>query len=142
MELDPNADSWQLPIVGFEVIEIWFSGIVYVVAYGQGDPTRGIAAPNTKIGLGGAFVLRAADGVEHRLDGSEPWSTLTPLLSLRHSEICSACADRESVLRIEFSDGAVISAGPDPQYENWDLQGPDGLWLVAPPGGGDPRITH
>jgi len=74
--LDANADSWELPVAGFAVTDIWFSGQVYVTAYRRGDATKG-----------------------------------------------------------------SLSVGPHPRYENWELTGPDGLYLVAPPGAGDPRIN-
>jgi hypothetical protein len=140
--LDPNADSWELPVVGFAVTDIWFSGQVYVTAYGRGDATKGIATPTARITLGGAFVLRSADGAEHRLSAEDAWITLTPLFSLRHSSIDRAIADRTGSLRVEFEDAASLWVGPHPRYENWEFTGPDGLYLVAPPGGGDPRISN
>jgi hypothetical protein len=139
---DPNADFWPLPIVGFEVQEVWFSGQLYVIAYGEGgDMRRGLQAPRTQIALGGAFLLRSSEGVEHRLDGGDSWETLVPVLGLRRARVVEATADREGVLEIRFEDGSAISAGPDPQYENWEISGPAGLNLAAPPGGGDPRIS-
>jgi hypothetical protein len=139
--LDPDADGWQLPIVGFEVCDVWFSGQLYVIAYGDGDLKRGLPAPRTQIALGGPFLLRSSDGNEHRLNAEEPWDTLVPVLSLRHAHVVAAAATRNGALGIRFEDGSALSAEPDPHYENWAMSGPEGLNLVAPPGGGDPRIS-
>ena len=141
MTLDPDADVWHLPVIGLQVVDVWFSGELYVIAYGKGDLKRALPAPRTQIRLGGAFLLRTADGIEHRLNAAEPWSTLVPVLALRHAHIAAATADRNGVLDLRFDDGSVLSADPDPHYENWEISGPDALNLVSPPGGGDPRIS-
>ena len=140
MSPDPVVDLGHLPIVGFEVLEIWFSGQVYVIAYGEARDT-GEAKPalRAQIALGGAFALRSADGTEQQLNAEDPWETLTPLLRLRHASIASASADRAAVLQIGFADGTTLSVQPDPHYENWEVSGP-GFQIVAPPGGGDPLI--
>jgi hypothetical protein len=82
--------------------------------------------------------LRSSDGTEHRLNAEEAWSTLVPVLALRHAHIVAATADRTGVLDIAFDDGSAISAGPDPNsnYENWGIAGPATLKLVAKPSGG------
>ena len=142
MALDPDADVWQLPIVGFEVIDVWFSAQLYVIAYGEGrDTSLGVAPPRTQIALGGPFLLRSADGSDQRLNAEEPWDTFVPVLSLRGTRVVAATATRSGALDVRFDDGSTLSAGPDPRYENWEMSGPDGLHLVAPPGGGDPRIS-
>ncbi len=53
MSLDADAEVWQLPIVGFEVTDIWFSFQLYVTAYGPGGDARiGKAAPRTSDAAG------------------------------------------------------------------------------------------
>jgi hypothetical protein len=141
MTLDPNAELWELPIIGFEVLEVWFSGELHVIAYGDGgDVKRRLPAPQTQITLGGAFILHAPAERVHHLSGQDPWESLVPILALRHARITGATADRTSTLHLHFDDGHEISAGPDPQYENWQINAPDRLHLVAMPGRGDPRI--
>ena len=140
VELDPVADVWHLPIVGFEVLEVWFSGQVYVIAYGEdGEARKAKPASRAQIALGGSFTLRSADGTEQHLNAEAPWETLTPLLSLRHASIATAFANRNAVLQITFGDGSALSAQSDPQYENWEASGP-GFRIIAPPGGGEPVI--
>jgi hypothetical protein len=145
MTLDPDADRWDLPIVGFRVSQIWFSGQLYVIA--ENDRSGWTLAdfpkpiPSTKIGFGGPFIYRSPV-LEHALDARAPWATLVPVLELRGSRVASATADRQGQLNVVFEDGTSLSAGPDERYENWDLAGPESLILAAPPGGGDPRIAH
>lgn len=131
---DPDSEVLELPIVGFEVIDIWFSGQMYVVAYGA----MGFGEPGgrTQIALAGPFRLRSSDGTEHRLDAAEAWSTLVPVLAFRHACIVAATADRSGVLDIAFDDGSVLTAGPAPMYENWQVAGPTTLNLLALPSGG------
>jgi len=145
MELDPDADRWDLPIVGFRVYDIWFSGRLYVIAYGENSGLTLADFPKvplrTQIAFGGPFVLSLPDGAEHYLDAAEPWETLVTVLGLRGACIASAQTDRGGILRIHFENGSSLVAGPHPQYENWEVAGPGALYLVVPPGGGDPRVA-
>lgn len=141
MDLDSDAEIWQLPIIGFEVLEVWFSGELYLTAYGDRAGKREDAAPITRIRLGGPFTYQAEDGTDHRIVGDGPWSEAIPLLDLRRAKITEATADRHGNLALRFSNGSAIFAAPDPQYENWGLSGPGRLSLYAPPGGGDPRAV-
>jgi hypothetical protein len=65
---------------------------------------------------------------------------MTPLLDLRHKIVVNAIADNRSRIEILFDDGSTLEAGPDGNYENWEVVGPDGLNLIGMPSGGDPRI--
>lgn len=49
----------------------------------------------------------------------------------------SASADDESgALRISFEGGLILEVGPDPDFEPWVANWPDGTTVVALPGGG------
>ena len=141
MTLDDESEVWRLPIAGFEVVDVWFSVALYVIAYGDEFDAERREAARTQIALQGAFRFTSADGHLHDLDGRADWPSLTPVLALRHSRITSATADRVGRLRIGFDNSARLEADWDEQYENWELDGPGRLNLVAPPGGGDPRIS-
>jgi hypothetical protein len=93
------------------------------------------------IWFGGEFTFQDSAGVVHPLNAEAPWDTMTMLFDLRHDSIQSARADSSSRLEVLFGSGAILRAGPDPNYENWELVGPDDLYLVGVPGGGDPRIS-
>lgn len=119
---------------GFEVLAIAFGGETCVTAYGHGGATVAFA-------LGGPFLLCDAGDDEIEFDALSSWSALTPLLDLRYDTIEEAWVDTAARLRVRFHSGRRLKAGPDPQYENWQVTGPGDLRLVAPPGGGDPRVS-
>lgn len=132
--------TWELPLAGFVVNDIWFSGRIGIVTYksrGKGDWN----APNAKLWFGGPFTFQDGLGQVHDLDAGDPWESLTPLFELRHQFIERAVANDSSQIEVRFERGLVLAAGPSPQYENWEVSGPDGLNLVGMPGGGDPRIS-
>ena len=135
-----SPKTWDLPLAGFLVTDVWFSGRIGVVAYEtrrKGDWN----APRATLWFGGPFTFQDRDGRTHNLDAGDPWDSLTPLFGLRYEYIESAEANDSSQINVRFGRGVLLSAGPTPQYENWELSGPNGLNLVGMPGGGDPRIS-
>ena len=140
MQTTPEPEAWDLPIVGYEVATVEFSGRIGVIAYGSRSEGERFA-PSVGLYFGGRFVLHDQDGTIHSLDATMPWDQLTPLLALRHKTVVSAAADAGSHIDVTFDDGSSLAAGPQPPYENWELVGPRGLNLVAMPSGGDPRIS-
>jgi Family of unknown function (DUF6188) len=141
MSIDADPEQWALPIVGFEVLQVWFSGETYLIVYGTKTDAAVTEAPHAQLSFGGAFRLLEPNGTLHFLDGGGPWEALVQVLSLRHAVIESATADRQGHLVVRFEPGFVITAEPDPQYEAWGMSGPGSLILACPPGGGDPRIS-
>ncbi len=134
------SKTWDLPLAGFAVTDIWFSGRIGVVAYKtrrKGDRN----APKATVWFGGPFSLRDRNGVVHDLDAGADWTSLTALFELRHQFIESATADDSSSIEVYFELGYRLTAGPVPQYENWELSGPGDINVVGMPGGGDPRIS-
>ncbi|MGH2850337.1 MAG: DUF6188 family protein [Solirubrobacteraceae bacterium] len=85
----------------------------------------------------GRFDFDDSDGGIHHLDASsQPWEDPAVVLALRHDRVAAASATEDDArLRIEFDSGRVLTAGPDPQYENWAVIGP-GFHLISSPGGG------
>lgn len=66
----------------------------------------------------------------------QAWEDLAPIFALRHDRIGSAIATASDArLEIQFASGRRILAGPDPNYENWEVSGP-GFRLISRPGGG------
>lgn len=129
-----GPDPWELPVSGFEVLAITFGGETCVTAYGHGGATVAFA-------LGGPFRMCDPEDDEVKFDALGSWSALTPLLRLRYDTIEEASVDAAARLRVRFRSGRRLKADPDPQYENWQVAGPGDLRLVAPPGGGDPRVS-
>jgi hypothetical protein len=141
MNIDTGGEQWDLPIVGFEVLEVWFSGEAYLIVYGNRADSALTEAPHARLSLGGSFSLVEPDGRRCSLDATGPWEALVPLLSLRHAAIESAITDRDGHLEVRFEPGFVLAVEPQPRYEAWGMSGPASLILACPPGGGDPRIS-
>ena len=59
-----------------------------------------------------------------------------PVLRL-HGETVEAVRIDDSVLMVEFSNGSVLKAGPDDDYESWSYTGPEPTptRVIAMPGG-------
>jgi len=138
-DVSEGEGGWTAPVVGFEVIEVSFSGQVYVTAYGKRADDEE-EAPRTTLSLGGDFFLVDGSGAQHQLSAEGPWEALTPLLALRHDHIASAVADRSGWLVVRFESGAKLAVGPNGQYENWQLMGPNGILIVGLPSGGEPAV--
>jgi len=127
----PGHGPWNLPIVGFEVLNVTFGFMIDITACGDAGATSSLR-------LEGPFELTDPDRGTVRLDASgDAWEDLAAVLALRHERIAAATAisTDASTLRVQFSSGCVLSAGPHPQYENWEIHGP-GFMLVCTPGGG------
>jgi hypothetical protein len=133
MALKEHTEGWLVPVGGYELLTVQFSGRLSLTVYGDGGKDCTIA-------LEGPFTLRTADGYDHRFDAEQDWPQLTPVLSLRHDRVTELRVSRDGRLDVAFDSGGALQAPPDPHYESWEITGPDDLNLVCPPGGGDPRI--
>ena len=62
----------------------------------------------------------------------QAWEDLAPIFALRHDRIGSAIATASDarLWEIQFASGRRILAGPDPNYENWEVSGP-GFRLIS-----------
>lgn len=125
----PAHGPWSLPIEGLEVLQITFACPIDVVAYGEGGAS-------TMIRFEGRFDFTDQAGVHHLDASTQSWEDLAMLLALRHDRITEATAsEQHACVRVAFSSGRVLTAGPDPQYESWEVSG-SGFRLIATPGGG------
>jgi hypothetical protein len=126
--------AWKLPIIGFQVYQVGFGGRIDINAIG-GRRDVEESAQSTKLSIGGKFDYIDGDGDRHVFDAEQPWHLMTPLLDLRHKIVVNAIADSRSRIEISFDDGSSLEAGPDGNYENWEVVGPDGLILIGMPRG-------
>lgn len=55
--------------------------------------------------------------------------------SLINRTISTATSDETGALKISFADGGRVTVEADPDYEAWNLAGPDGRKVVCLPGG-------
>jgi Family of unknown function (DUF6188) len=119
---------WDLPLAGFEVLQVTFAYPIDLVAYG---PDGASASPR----FAGSFSLIEAEGAVVQLDASEStWEELAAVLALRHDRLRSVRPDDAAALVVEFASGRRIEAGRHESYENWHVTGP-GFQLIALPGG-------
>jgi Family of unknown function (DUF6188) len=139
MEQREEFITWKLPIIGFQVYGLGFGGRIDIEAGGPRQDSEESAFLTT-LSIGGKFDYVDGDGDRHAFDAEEPWHLMTPLLNLRHKIVVEATADNKSRIEILFDDGSTLEAGPDGNYENWEVVGPGGLNLIGMPSGGDPRM--
>jgi hypothetical protein len=131
--LEETKDGWRVGIEGFELLEIGLSGQVTLTAWSNDGKGQ-----TATIALLGEFRLRDGSGQDYHLSAEEDWASLVPLFSLRSQHLTMVIAARDGSLHVEFESGARLDADPHAAYESWQLWAPDDVWLVSPPGGGDP----
>lgn len=120
---------WDLPLVGYEVLQVTFAFPIDIVVYGR-------AGACGLIRLAGGFEFTQHGRGTSSLDASQQsWEELTPVLSLRHDRVASAHVSDPGNLVVQFESGRRIEAAPEPMYENWEISGP-GFQLIALPDGG------
>ena len=82
-----------------------------------------------------AFELVTADGVVHMLDPEGDPVGLGPALGCARTVVVTADAAEDGRLEMVFGDGSAIRVPVSEEYEGWTLAGPEGLRIVAGPGG-------
>ena len=123
-----SSGPWDLPLHGFEVLQITFAYPIDIVTYGDGSIVAIIR-------FEGPFRYLDGDETAHDLDASkDSWEALSVVLALRHDRLQTVTADPAAELTVEFASGRRIEGGPVHMYENWQVTGP-GFQLIAMPGG-------
>jgi len=124
-----SEGPWDLPVEGFEVLQVTFGYPIFIVAYGPDGAS-------VTIQFEGAFEVVEPGGARRKLDAStDSWEEMSIVLSLRHDHLHSVQAEDSAALAVEFRSGRRIAAGPTAGYENWQVSGRD-FSLVSLPGGG------
>ncbi|MER5640388.1 DUF6188 family protein [Kitasatospora sp. NPDC002227] len=85
------------------------------------------------ITVGTPAELLPPSGPARRLDPRT--QDVAPALALFGSEVRSAVAAKSGTLRLEFTDGTVLTCPSDPGHEAWQVNGPH-RQLVVPTQGG------
>jgi hypothetical protein len=67
----------------------------------------------------------------------ERCSALTDLIGARVED---AEISRESLLTMTFGNRGRLVSRPHPDYEAWQVEGPQGFFVVCLPSGGEPAI--
>ena len=86
------------------------------------------------------FGLSIAGEEELILDPSGPPEALGPVLLLRHAVVDEALVEEDGTLTLAFRGAQHLRSEPDPNYEAWQLVGPNGLRVVCLPSGGESAI--
>ena len=84
------------------------------------------------------FVFASPDGETYTLDPDPEMNPepLGRLLAILHQPVVHADVDEtSSTITVRFENGSSIVAGPDPEYESWELGRSNGDLLICGPGG-------
>jgi Family of unknown function (DUF6188) len=122
-ELD---DRWILPFRGLLVTQVQVDG-----AFGLNLDDQGAVRISNTATLGWA----AAGARPEKVVLDPERQDVAAGLVLFNTEVLSAVAFKSGVLRIVFSSGRLLRVDPDPRYEAWTATGPNGMFIVAMPGG-------
>jgi hypothetical protein len=89
--------------------------------------------------IGSHFIVDQGEGHSEQLHAESAPERLGPVLGLLKRTVKSAEVARDGTLRILFSESGKIKVPPDPNFEAWQIDGPD-FFAVCVPGGGDLAI--
>lgn len=81
------------------------------------------------------FVLTDPSGHEQLLVPEGDPTKLAPVLLLSRTAVRRAAAFDDGRLELDFQDGSRVQVPCGEDYEPWEATGPEGLKLVAVPGG-------
>lgn len=119
-----------VPLAGARVVQCRLDHALTLVL-DEDQPGRGWT-----IRLGAGFSLVASDGSRRSFDDDAPPSAWAPAVDvLLHAEVADAEAMADGTLIVRVHDGSKLEAPPIPEYEAWQIDGPEGLFAVCGPGG-------
>ena len=121
-ELD---DRWLLPFRGLTVTQVVVDFEFTLVLGGE---SRVSVATTATLGWA-ARGVKPQTAQLHR-----ECQDVAAGLALFNARVLSAVAFKSGRLRLAFDDGQLLRVAPDPAYEAWTANGPDGLRIVCMPG--------
>ncbi|GAA4114188.1 DUF6188 family protein [Enteractinococcus coprophilus] len=91
---------------------------------------------NCVVRLESVFSISIITGIQTIIDPDGDKARFVPVLQL-HGETVEAAHVDDSVLVLKFSNGSVLEAGPNQDYESWSYTGPESTptRVIAMPGG-------
>jgi len=115
---EERADSWCLRIEGWTVSRISTDPELEIDIV----PTTGGGPGSPRFEVAGGEIVGSTDR------------------GLLGSAVREAIIWKDGRLTLSFATGATVAASPKPNVEGWQIVGPDRLFVVCPPGGGEPTI--
>ena len=81
------------------------------------------------------FTLETRGATHHIAPATDPPEAFVPVRNLLGTSISTSNIGENGSLSLTFDDGSILHVEPDPNYEAWNLSGPDGLVVVCMAGG-------
>jgi hypothetical protein len=104
----------------------WDKGNGFVLGIGEAE-----SSPTYEVQAGGPFTLKE-HGQTQKIDAGASALPPTHLLERR---VARAEIAVDGTLTVHFVDGTVLRCDAQLEYEAWQINGPNGLLIVALPGG-------
>jgi hypothetical protein len=130
VEAIEDPTGWALAVQGWTITRC------YIDPSGFGLLADGGTGEMLDVYIEGHFTLREA-GREEVFRAGDGATKLTPLLALMGRELNEARVSHNSDLMVIFAGGSTLSAGPEPDYEAWNLE-VGRVMFICTPGGGKP----
>jgi hypothetical protein len=129
--LTTTAERWDLDLVGRTVEMLTIDHRVTLHLHGDSDYDGSVV-------LESRFEI-SADGDKIALS-PEDKAKLTPVLECFGKTVARVAVSRAAgELTMAFTDGTVISAASDANYEAWEVNA-SSVKIIAMPGGGEPAL--
>lgn len=130
--LTTTAERWEVDLQGRSVEMLTIDH--RVTLHLHGDVTY-----DGNIIFGSPFQI-SLPGPDAIVLNPEEKASLAPVLQCFGKTVAALCISRiEGAMTLAFTDGTVITAASDTDYEAWEVNAL-GMKIVAMPGGGEPAL--
>lgn len=133
MSLDGDG-PWELDVDGFEIKDVTSSVSCLEITMSA------VEENDFRIKLEGRFEFHNPTGETQGLDPHSS-GALAALSELRGDTIRVAQITSGSELHIEFASGHALYCACDGPHETWNINAPDGIFVVSVPGADAPAIS-
>jgi hypothetical protein len=130
--LERTSNGYTIKIEGWK-LDRCCVGYSLRLHFANGDPQQ---ERGSELLIGSRFIVHQSDGHNERFHAESAPERLGPVLGLLNRTVKSAEVATDGTLRILFSETGEIEVPPDPNFEAWQIDGPD-FFAVCVPGGGN-----
>jgi len=131
-KLDLSADTWHVALQGRSVLMLTIDYRVSLHLHGD-DDYDGLVV------LEAPFEVISSSGEAALVDPARK-EDLGPVLSCFEKVVERVAVSREEgSLVVNFTDGTIVRAASDAEYEAWEVSAA-GVKIIATPGGGEPAL--